>query len=151
MGMESPTVPQIPDLAIVAETIRLADLAEAERYDQRPQEWPEYRVADVKEVFRPRPARDALVSFLRNQSEETVAGLYSLYRLGDPPRPSPAVALECYRCSYELAIQPIHSEHGADDLAAKAPLAEGLRRGMALLGLAILGLAIEPPPLGPTA
>ena len=28
-------------------------------------------------------------------------------------------------------MKPMHREHGADDLAAKGPLADGLRRGLA--------------------
>ena len=44
-------------------------------------------------------------------------------------------AADCFRGSYDLAMEPIHSRHGAADLAAKAPLADGLRRGLSQLGL----------------
>src|SRR6185312_9066457 len=82
------------------------------------------------------PARDALLDYLRCQSNSTLAGLYALYRLGDYPC-SAAEAAKRYRYSYELADQPIHHPHAAADLVAKAPLAHGLRSGLEQLGLRI--------------
>jgi hypothetical protein len=136
MGKEAhtPTLPSIPDPTLVAEVVRLADAAEAERYEQRPAEWPECR-ADLDSMFRPTPARDALVAYLRGQPHEVVAGLYGLYRCGDLPRPAPAEAMRRYRTSYAVATMPMHREHGAGDLAGKGPLAHGLRRGLTHLGL----------------
>src|SRR6185312_2450492 len=80
------------------------------------------------------PARDALLDYLRCQSNSTLAGLYALYRLGDYPC-SAAEAARRYRYSYEQADQPIHHPHAAGDLVAKAPLARGLIRGLKHLGL----------------
>ena len=52
--------------------------------------------------------------------------------------------MERYRSAFELAMEPMHREHGATDLASKGPLAYGLRRG-----LEQLGLRIEPQPSPP--
>jgi hypothetical protein len=136
VGMDSQTLPSLPDLAIVAEVIRLAEAAEAERDDQRPAEYPMYRADDLDQFFRPTPGWDALVAYLRGLPEEDVARLYGLYRVGDRPYATHAEAMERYRHSVELATNPMHREHGAYDLAAKGPLADGLRRGLAHLGMA---------------
>ena len=71
------------------------------------------------------PAWDELVAFLRGLPEEDVAGLYALYRVGDRPYATPPEAMRAFRCSFELAMNPMHREHGADDLAANGPLATG--------------------------
>lgn len=128
MGMHSQLLPPIPAPAIVAEVVRLAEAAEAERHEQ----WPLFR---LDPAFRPTPAQDAFLALLRGLPDETVAGLYGLYRLGDRPYPTPAGALERYRCSFEVALRPLNRRHGAKDLAAKGPLAHGLRRGLERLGL----------------
>lgn len=135
MGTESPTLPPIPDLPTVAEVIRLAEAAEVERLEQRPPEWPVYRLDDLDRAIEPTPAWDELLAYLRGLPDEAVAGLYTLHRLGDPPAPGPAEAMERLRHSYELAMEPMHREHGAYELAAKGPLAHGLRRGIRHLGL----------------
>src|SRR5262249_47457250 len=71
MGMEplAPPLPPIPDLSTVAEVIRLADAAEAERFEQRPSSYSTYRFDDLDSSLRPRPARDALVAYLRGLPE----------------------------------------------------------------------------------
>lgn len=135
VGTDSRLLPPIPDLATVAEVIRLAEAAAAERYDQRPADYPMYRGDDLDLLFRPEPARDALLAHLGGLPEETVAGLYALYRLGDRPWTTPAGATRRYRYSYDLAMEPMHRRYGATDLAAKGPLASGLRRGLDQLGL----------------
>jgi hypothetical protein len=75
MGTEAP--PPIPDLSVVAEVIRLAEAFEAERYDQRPAGWPTYRADDPHDLFVSMPARHALLAFLRNQPDETIAALHA--------------------------------------------------------------------------
>jgi hypothetical protein len=135
MRTESLPVPPIPDLAIVAEVIRLADAYEAERYAQRPPGYPTYRADDLDQIFRSRPKRDALFQRLHGLEDETVAALYSIYRLGDRPSSDASEAAERYRISFDLAMLPSHRPHGAADLLAKGPLADGLRRGLVQLGL----------------
>jgi hypothetical protein len=132
--MDSPTLPPIPDLATIAAVIRLAEAAEAERYEQWSAARRCYSCDESDLSPRPRPARDALVDFLRGQPEEVVAGLYGLYRLGDHPHAAPDEAAEIYRSAFDVAMLPIHAIHGASDLAAKGPLADGLRRGLEHLG-----------------
>ena len=95
-----------------------------------------YRADDLDHFFRPTPAWDALVAYLRGLPEEDVAGLYALYRLGDRPYATPAEAVERYRNSFDLAMQPMHREHGAYDLAAKGPLAARAPPRPRQLGLA---------------
>ena len=77
-GNGIPDTAPIPDLAIVAEVVRLAESAEAERYDQRPAEYPMYRADDLDQFFQPTPAWDTLVAHLRGLPDESVAGLYGL-------------------------------------------------------------------------
>lgn len=141
MGTDSRTLCPIPDLAIVAETIRLAEAAEAERYEQRPVDDLSYPGDEIDPLLRPAPAQRELLTYLRRLQEqddgETVARLYGLYRAGNLACTTREEAIERYRSSSELALQPIHRPYGAADLAGKAPLADGLRRGLALLGLAI--------------
>lgn len=147
MGTDSQTKrPAIPDLDIVAATLRLADRAEAERDAQRPAGWPMYRVDDPDDVSRRTPAQDALLDHLRHQPYQTVAALYALFRTADLDDSDRTEAMDRFRAAYELAMLPMHRVHGAADLAAKAPRAAGLRRGLALLGL-----TIQPAPPGPAA
>jgi hypothetical protein len=134
MGTESLTLPAIPDLEIVAEVIRLADECEAERRAQRPPEQPMYGDDDLDRYLRPRQKWHALVDYLRRLPEET-AGLYAIFRCGDYPSPTASEAMDRYRDHFELAMEPMHRKHGAADLAAKGPLADGLRRGLENLGL----------------
>ena len=132
--MGTVSLPPIPELEIVAEVIRLADECEAERQAQRPPEHPMYGDDDLDRYLRPRQKWHALVDYLRRLPEET-AGLYAIYRCGDYPSPIASEAMDRYRGHFELAMQPMHREHGATDLAAKGPLAAGLRRGLENLGL----------------
>ena len=90
---------------------------------------------DLDRYLRPRPKWHALVDYLRELPEETVAGLYATYRCGDYPSLTASEAMDRYRGHFELAMEPMHREHGATDLAAKGPLAAGLRRGLENLGL----------------
>jgi hypothetical protein len=119
----------------VSEVIRLAAACAAERYEQRPPEYPTYRADALDDLLQPMPARDALFGFVRRQPDEVVSGLYAIYRVGDFAHDDTAAAMDRYCDCFELAMQPIHRPHGAADLVAKAPLAEGLRRGMEQLGL----------------
>ena len=52
--------------------------------------------------------------------------------------------MDRYRGHFEVAMEPMHREHGAADLAAKGPLADGLRRGLENLGLASGRLRPQP-------
>lgn len=135
MVMDAPTLPKIPYLSVVAETVRLAQAAEAERHEQRPADWPACRADELDDLFRPTPAQDALVSFLRDLQDEDVAGLYGLLRLGDHPHPTPEETMERFRDYHDLAMQPQHRRHGVADLVSKGLLAHGLRRGLERLGL----------------
>ncbi len=135
------STPPIPGLATIAEVIRLEEESEGERDARRPPEDSMSCEDDLERYLQPRPRWRALVNYLRQLPEETVAGLYAIYRLGDYPRSDARAAARRYRNSYEIAIQPIHSKHGAADLAAKGPLADGLRNG-----LEGLGLKLEPRP-----
>jgi hypothetical protein len=137
MGKEaqSPTLPPIPDLATIAMVIRLAEAAAAERYDQRPASYPRYDLGDCDLLPRKRPAWDELLAFLSVQPDEVVAGLNGVYRLGDHPHPVRGVDLARYRAAFDLEMNPLHRAYGAYDLAAKATLASGLRRGLEHLGL----------------
>jgi hypothetical protein len=135
VGKDSRNLPPIPDLAIVARVVRLAEECEAERLAHRPTEHPEYGVDDSDDLFRHRPKRDALVDYLRRLPEETVAGLYAIYRVGELPRCDAGQAAARYQNSYAIAIQPMHNKYGADDLAAKGSLADGLRHGLRNPGL----------------
>jgi hypothetical protein len=132
--MES-LLPPIPDLSIIADVIGLADACEAERHARPPAEDPMYHDDDLDRYLRPRLRWRALIDYLRRLPEETVAGLYALYRLGDLARSNACEATERYRYSFDLAMEPIHRPHGAADLAAKGPLAHGLRDGLRNLGL----------------
>jgi hypothetical protein len=132
--MES--LPPIPDRSIIADVIGLADASEAERHAGRPAEDPMYRDDDLEYSLPPRPRREALVAHLLSLEAETVAALYAIYRCGDYPSPTANEAMDRYRGHFELAMEPMHREHGAADLAAKGPLADGLRRGLEYLGLA---------------
>jgi hypothetical protein len=134
MGTESLSRP-MPALKIIAEVVRLAAGCEDERHAQRPPEDPMYRADDLERYLQPRPRWDALVDFLRRLPEETVAGLYALYRLGDHSCSNAREAAARYRSSFELAMEPMHRVHGATDLAAKGSLADGLRHGLRNLGL----------------
>jgi len=134
MGMDAPSLSKIPDPTIVAEVIRLADAAAAERYEQRPVTHPRFDL-DIACLFRRTSAREELLAYLRGLPEEIVAALYGVYRAGDLTRPEPAEAAERYRTSFSLAMRPIHRLHGAHDLAAKGSLSDGLRRGIENLGL----------------
>ncbi len=136
MRTESLAEPKFPAPATLAEVIRLADDCE----DERDTLDPPGHVLDWFDDFdrsRSRPRRDRLVRLLRALPPADVAGLYALYRVGDGPRPSRASAVTRYRVSFDLAILPIHGEHGADDLAAKGSLADGLRRGCERIELRI--------------
>jgi len=133
MGMES--LPVIPDLAVVAQAVQLSRAYEAERYDQRPASWPTYRLDELEPFHRPMPARADLLNYLRSQSAETLSGLYGLYKVGDLAGFDAAGAADCYRDSFDLAMKPIHSAHGAADLVAKSPLAERILTGLERLGL----------------
>jgi hypothetical protein len=139
MGTES--LPPISDLSIIAEVMVLADACEAERHAKRPTE---YRGDDLDWYLQPRPRRDALVAHLLSLEAETVAALYSIYRCGDYPSPTASEAMDRYRGHLDLAMEPMHREHGAADLAAKGPLADGLRRGLEYLGLASGRLRSQP-------
>jgi hypothetical protein len=134
VGKDPWTMPPIPDLAIVARVVRLAEECEAERHVRRPAEHPMYGDDDLDRYLRPRPKWNALVDYLRRLPEET-AGLYAIFRCGDYPSPTASEAMDRYRDHFELAMEPMHRKHGAADLAAKGPLADGLRRGLENLGL----------------
>ncbi len=128
MRTESLAVSRFPNPATLAEVIRLADACEDERNTLDP---PGRVLNWFEDLDRSRttPRRDELFHFLAALPPEDVAGLYALNRLGDGPCPGRASAAARYRVSFDLAILPIHGEHGADDLAAKGLLANGLRRG----------------------
>ena len=131
----------IPDPSIIAEVIRLAEESEDERHARQPPEHAMSLADDLERYLQPRPRWRALLDYLTRLPDEAVAGWYSIYRLGDRPRSLGRAAARRYLNSYDIAIQPIHSEHGAADLAAKGPLADGLRNG-----LEGLGLELEPRP-----
>lgn len=139
MGTESLTMPPIPDLAVVAEVIRRADAVTAECRRPPSEDDRGDPGEEIDPLLRPSPARDELVAYLRRLQEsddgETVARLYGLYKAGDLACTTREEAVERYRESYDLAVQPIHRPFGTTDLAAKAPLADGLRRGLEQFGL----------------
>ena len=133
MRKESLTLPPTPDPSTIADVIRLADAYEVERHVQRPAD---HRVDDLDWYLQPRPRREALVAHLLSLEAETVAALYAIFRSGDYPSPTASEAMDRYRGHFILAMEPMHREHGATDLAAKGPLADGLKRGLQYLGLA---------------
>jgi hypothetical protein len=135
LGTESPEMPPIPDLAIIAQVVRLAEAYADERFEQRPPEHPEYAGDDLDWFLQPRPRRLALLNYLRGLADETLAGLYGLYRVGDLYGSSAGEAADRYRKMFDLAMEPIHRPRSAIDLVALGPLADGLRRGLELLGL----------------
>ncbi len=143
MGMASLHGLSLPDIADVNEVIRLADAATIERREQRLADGLSYRADDHDAYLRPSPARREMITHLRRLQERdnglTVAQLYGLYKAGDITCTSREEAIERYHHSTELALQPIHRPHGAGDLAGKAPLADNLRRGLALLGFTYEG------------
>ena len=83
MGKDSRTLPPIPDLAIVAEVIRLAEECEAERHAQRPPEHPEVHAPTISTGTSSLARGGCAGGFPGSLPEETVAGLYAFYRLGD--------------------------------------------------------------------
>ena len=134
MKRKSETNPPIPDLAIVREVIRLADNYAAAR-NARNAAHPERRVISGSSQLEQEPERWELVEYLRPLSPECLAGLYALYRVGERRSGTPRSYANHYHSVYSLAIQPHHRESAAADLAAKAPLADWLRRGIQHLGL----------------
>ena len=133
MATDCPTQPApIPDPATVARVIQLASAAE--RCEQRPATWPRYCLGGLDDFTRPTPVRHEFVAYFGGLPEEDVACLDGLYRVGALAGAGHAAA-EVYGRAYDLARVPMHAAHGAADLAAKASLAGGLRRGLAHLGL----------------
>src|SRR5690348_10325543 len=104
MQRKSMTEPQIPDLAIVREVIRLADNHAAAR-DARDAAHPESRVLSGSSHLGQDPERWALVEYLMPLSPECHAGLYALYRLGEGSSGTPGGHLKRHRTVYTLAIQ----------------------------------------------
>jgi hypothetical protein len=133
VGTEAP--PQIPDLAIVDSVVLLAEVCESERYARWPSGGSFCLGDDLGRLCQPMPARDALLDYLRRQTNGTLAALYALYRTSDFSCSATAEAMERYQNLFELIDQPIHHAHAAADLVAKGPLAHGLRCGWEQLGL----------------
>ena len=130
------TKPPIPDPSIVVEVIRLADryaAARKRRYGTVPVAW-DFSRSDC--LDRDRESIE-LFDYLRPLSDECLAGLYALYRLGEGSAGTLKSNMYRYACSYYNANQPHHHPYAAQDLAAKGPLADGLRRGLQRLGFRI--------------
>jgi hypothetical protein len=126
--------PPTPSASVVLETIHLADAylaARVARYGTG------LRVVDPSGVgsIERLPEWNVLFRYLKSLSDECLAGLYALYRLGEGVSGSARDHVERYSSVYLNAIRPCHREHAAYDLAAKGPLAHGLRRGLERLGL----------------
>jgi hypothetical protein len=126
--------PPIPDPSVVLEVIRLADACSAARR-ARYGDGPIIFNASQMDLLEHLPEEDALFHYLKPLSDECLAGLYALYRLAECPRGTARSYARYYANVYFTVNRPQHHPHAAYDLAAKGPLAHGLRRGLERLWL----------------
>jgi hypothetical protein len=135
MTRKSKSQPPIPDPSVVLEVIR-----RTEKYDAacraRHAADPHSSVVTGGSDLPREPEWQERIDYLRTLSDECLAGLYALYRLGEGSSGTARSHAKRYCSAYSVAIQPCHRPHAAYDLAAKAPLANWLRRGLERLGLA---------------